>query len=358
MNNGDPLSSEGPVTSPVASSNVAISGAEKPIATLTDRQYVAADRQTKKPASSSGNAELIAATRWSWEAVTAALVLLAVFLWCYGTNLLQLVDAWETEPDYSHGYLVIPIAALFLWARRERRPAVQRVPDWLGLVLLGASGAIAYASHRLYLTPLSHWSMVLWIAAVVCLFGGRRLMVWALPAIAFLFFMIPLPFRMEHMLSGPLQRIATVISCWSLQLLGQPAVAEGNTIYLGATQLEIEQACSGLRMLVMIGALAFALGVLVSRSWLERVFLLFCIVPVALFANAVRVVVTGLAYQYVSDESSKALSHDLAGWIIVPVAAASLWLSLMYWRRLFVEEERPSLEPPRLSSSTVRNAHS
>ncbi len=293
---------------------------------------------------------------WTWESVVTALTLSVVFIWCYGSNLLQLVEAWETEPDYSHGYLVVPIAALFLWCRRDRRPKIERVPDWLGFILLAASGALAYAGNRFYLTPLSHWSLVVWIAAVCCLFGGRRLLIWALPAILFLFFMIPLPFRMEHLLSGPLQRIATIISCWALQLFGQPAVAEGNTIYLGTTQLEIEQACSGLRMLVMIGALAFALGVLVSRNWLERVFLVFCIVPVALFANAVRVVATGLAYQYVSDDASKAISHDLAGWIVVPVAATTLWLSLIYWRHLFREELAPSLESPRSLQRSARNA--
>jgi exosortase len=136
-----------------------------------------------------------------------------------------------------------------------------------------------------------------------------------------------------------LQRLATILSCWALQLLGQPAFAEGNTIFLGMTQIEVEHACSGLRMLVMITALAVACAILVSRNWPERLFLALCIVPVSMFANCVRIVATGLAYQYLSSEASKTIMHDVAGWI----AAATMGLALVYWRRLFVQFEQAVL---------------
>jgi exosortase len=181
--------------------------------------------------------------------------------------------------------------------------------------------------------------MIVWIGGAVWVMGGRRVFIWALPAIVFLIFMVPLPYRMESWLSGPLQRVATILSAWTLQVLGQPAFAEGNTIFLGMTQIEVEHACSGLRMLVMITALATACAALVCRSWGERIFLAICIVPVSLFANCVRIVATGLGYQYLSSEASRTISHDIAGWIVVPVAAVTLGLAVLYWRRLFVESD-------------------
>jgi exosortase len=196
---------------------------------------------------------------------------------------------------------------------------------------------LGFTGRQYFLNPLAFWAMIVWVAGVVWVMCGRSVFVWALPAIAFLIFMVPLPFRMETWLSGPLQRVATLLSCWALQLLGQPAFAEGNTIFLGMTQIEVEHACSGLRMLVMITALAAACAILVCRNWPERLFLLFCIVPVSLFANCVRIVATGLAYQYLSSEASKAIMHDIAGWIVVPVAAGMIGLALAYWRRLFVQ---------------------
>jgi exosortase len=283
------------------------------------------------------------ARRPQWETSIACAVLSAAFLWANWASLGELVATWDREPDYSHGYLVGPIAALILWSRRNRFPQNSRVPGWGGFGLLAFSMLLSFAGRQYFLNPLAFWAMIVWIGGVVWVMGGRRVFVWALPAIAFLIFMVPLPFRMESWLSGPLQRIATILSCWGLQILGQPAFAEGNTIFLGMTQIEVEHACSGLRMLVMITALAAACAILVCRNWPERLFLVFCIAPVSMFANCVRIVATGLAYQYLPSESSKAMMHDIAGWIVVPVAAGTLALALMYWRRLFVQFEQTAL---------------
>ncbi|MEX2139931.1 MAG: exosortase/archaeosortase family protein [Pirellulales bacterium] len=269
----------------------------------------------------------------------AAIALCAVFAWANWSGLKALVAAWENEPDYSHGYLVPPIALLFLWFRRDRFPGIHRVPGWGGLSLIGLSILLTVAGKQYFLNPFVHWSMIAWVGGTVWILAGRRIFWWALPAIAFLIFMVPLPYRIEGMLGWPLQRIATYISSWSLQLLGQPAIAEGNTIFLGENQLEVAHACSGLRMLVMVAALAMAFAVLGCRNWRERVVLILCIVPVALIANSVRIVATGMAYQYLSGEASKAFSHDLAGYIVPPVAALMMLAALIYFRRLIVETE-------------------
>jgi exosortase len=275
----------------------------------------------------------------------AGVALGALFFWSFWPQLTSLVKVWSQEPDYSHGFLVPVIAGLFLWFRRDKYPGPQRVPQWSGLLLLACSMALFVAGKRYFLTPLLNWALIVWIAAICWIFWGRRVFWWASPAIVFLFFMVPLPFRLENLLSWPLQRVATKLSCWILQLLGQPAIAEGNTILLGGSRLEVEQACSGLRMLVMIAALTMAFGVLVCRNWPERLFLIACMAPVALFSNSIRIVVTGLGYEYLSDEASQTLSHDLAGFIVVLVAATSMGLALCYWRWIFIEEEEGSAVP-------------
>jgi exosortase len=286
---------------------------------------------------------LLRSSRGRVEATMACVLVTAAFLWANWTSLDELVHTWDREPDYSHGYLVGPIAILIVWFRRDRFPQSSNVPGWGGFWLLGLSVLLAFTGQQYFLNPLAYWGMIAWIGGVVWVLGGRRVFVWALPAIAFLIFMVPLPFRMESWLSGPLQRIATILSSFVLQVLGQPAFAEGNTIFLGMTQIEVEHACSGLRMLVMITALAAACAILVSRNWPERIFLAFCIVPVSMFANCVRIVATGLAYQYLSSEASKAIMHDVAGWIVVPVAAGTFALALLYWRHLFVQYEQAGL---------------
>ena len=162
---------------------------------------------------------------------------------------------------------------------------------------------------------------------------------WSLPSIVFLVFMIPLPYGMRRWLSLPLQHIAAQLSGIVLQFLGQPALTEGNTIWLDNVNLEVEQVCSGLLIFVGIFALAYVYLILVRRAWWERIMLLLGVLPVAIVANCARIVVTGLLYQYASGTAAKRFSHDFAGWLMIPLAAGLFALVLWYVDALFRNEE-------------------
>ncbi len=263
-------------------------------------------------------------------------LLMVSFLWSYWPTLKGLVHAWETQPDYTHGYLVVPLAVYFLWARRDRFPGfADHYRWWPGLILLGASGLMRYVAAMYFMVPVDGWSILLWVAGIVWLLGGWPWVRWSLPSIAFLLFMIPLPFRLERGLSLPLQTIAAKLSGWTLQTLGLPALTEGNTILLGDHTLEVEQACSGLRIFVGIAALAFAYVVIVRRSWWEKLLLLVAIVPISLIANSARIVLTGLLKQYASVEAAARFSHDFSAWLMIPFAGALFALTLWYLDKLF-----------------------
>ncbi len=268
---------------------------------------------------------------------------LAAGIWAYWPTLLKIGTAWEREPDYSHGYLVIPLAIFFLWMNRKSFPGVASTSLWIPSLLLAISFGIRLFSGAFFYESIDGWSILFWLAGCVGLFFGLPTLRWALPSIGFLFFMIPLPFQMEGFLSLPLQRIATKISCWILQLIGQPAIAEGNTILLGEHHLEVEQACSGLRLFMSILALACAYLIVTRRSWWEKSLLVLSAIPIAIIANSLRIVATGLLYQYASTEAGKRFSHDFAGWVMIPVAAAMFWLVLWYLKTLFIEEDLPDV---------------
>ncbi|HYW81206.1 MAG TPA: exosortase/archaeosortase family protein, partial [Thermoguttaceae bacterium] len=155
----------------------------------------------------------------------------------------------------------------------------------------------------------------------------------------FLWFMIPLPYTVERVLRDPLQKVATKLSSAVLQVLGQPAISESNTILLGEHHLEVADACSGLRIFVGIAALAFAYIIIVRRPWWERVLLVLSILPIALIANSTRIVCTGLLYQFVSGEAAERFSHDLAGYVMIPYAACLFAAVLWYLGALMREVE-------------------
>jgi exosortase len=284
------------------------------------------------------------AGQFGWPKLAAVAILLgAALVWAYWPTIVELVLAWDTQPDYSHGFLVVPLAVYFLWARRDRFPGWASRPGWPGLVLVVLSIALRILGARYFLGAVDGWSILLWVAGVVYLFGGFRVFRWALPSIAFLWFMIPLPFSAERMLSFPLQTVATKFSVWILQLLGQPALAKGHTILLGEHRLEVEQACSGLRIFVGIVALAFAYVIVVRRAWWEKALLILSVVPIALLVNAVRIVGTAMLYQYVSVDAGKQFAHDAAGWLMIVLAAGLFAAVLWYLGRLVQEAEAPDV---------------
>ncbi len=277
------------------------------------------------------------------QLVVAGLLMLAAVMWAYWSTLAEMVHQWNRQPDYSHGYLVLPIALFFLWSRCSTLPLEQLRPSVWGILLLLAAGAARAVAGMYYLLPLDGWTLPITVAGCVWLFYGWPCLRWSLPAIVFLYFMVPIPFRAESWFSVPLQGIATKLSTAALISLGQPAIAEGHTILLSEHTLFVEEACSGLRIFVGIFALAFAFVLFSRWSWWQKGIVLVAVLPVAIIANSIRIVVTGLLYQWVSSEAAHGFSHDVAGFVMIPLAAGLFWLLLVYLDKLFpvVEDISP-----------------
>ena len=273
--------------------------------------------------------------RVTWRIVAVSSVLFLVVLWSYWPTLAELVAAWDAQPDYSHGYFVVPISLWLLWVRRGSFPRDAVKPAiYSGLAIVALTALMRYVGARFFLSAVDGWSVVLWTIGVVLALSGWRVLSWSAPSIVFLLFMIPMPFSLENMFRQPLQYLATQISCAALVVLGQPALAEANTIRIGDAQFGVAEACSGLRIFVGIVALAFVYLVVVRRSWLIKGLLLLAILPITLIANSTRIVGTCLLQLYVSSEASKRFSHDFAGFVMIPFAAVLFGLFLWYLGRL------------------------
>src|SRR5262245_58364426 len=112
-----------------------------------------------------------------------AVACLAAGLWAYWPSLVQLVRTWNREPDYSHGFLVIPLAVMFLWVRRESFPGLAGSSPLLGIGLLAFSLLLRFVGAKYFFTFMDGWSMVPWVASVVATMGGWPLLRWCLPSI-------------------------------------------------------------------------------------------------------------------------------------------------------------------------------
>jgi exosortase len=193
--------------------------------------------------------------------------------------------------------------------------------------------------------PLDAISLLPTAFGLVLLAGGWSVLAWSWPAVAFLAFMMPLPFSLEITLAQPLRGLATTMSTYALQTLGCPAIAEGNIIIIDDIQLGVEEACSGLGMLMTFFALATALAMIVQAPLTDRLILVASAIPIAVCVNVIRITATGVAYHLAGRDSSVAqmIYHDLAGWLMMPLALAMLWVELKFLANLLVEE--PELAP-------------
>jgi exosortase len=272
-------------------------------------------------------------------------------LWAYWPALAAMVRRWFQDPQYSHGFLVPLFALTLLWTRKRHAANMALRPSWWGVPILAASALLRLAGAFIYLDWLDAVSFLVSIAGVVVVLGGGTAWRWSWPALAFLLFMLPLPFQLEAALSHPLQRLATEASTYCLQTLGLPALAQGNVIVIDDLRIGVLEACNGLSMLLTFFALSTAAALVIRRPLPTKLTIVGSAVPIALILNVVRITVTGVLHQTVGSTIANAVFHDLAGWIMMPLALALLWLELLVLDRLFIWAETPGPVPVVLARS-------
>lgn len=265
-----------------------------------------------------------------------ALGIAAVVLWSYWTTLLEIGYRWAHDPQYSHGFLVPLFSVYLLWRSRCKLREIELRPRWWGVGIVVVGIAMRLAGLLFYQPWLDSGSLLVVLTGLAAATGGRKLFVWAGPAILFLAFMLPLPYRFQTVLGGTLQRVATLASTYALQTLGVPAVSEGKVILLSETRLGIVEACSGLSMLVTFFAMATAVAILSTRNRIEAVIVFFSAIPIAVLANTVRITVTGALYEANQNDLARVIFHDVAGWLMMPLGLGLLLVELHVLARVVV----------------------
>jgi len=187
----------------------------------------------------------------------------------------------------------------------------------LSVLILGVMGAELF---------LSRVSLLLLIAGLAVYFLGWSYLREAFFPWAFLILMIPIPALMLNQITFPLQVLASKVSAGVLPLFGVPALREGNVIILPAMALEVAEACSGIRSLLSLTTLAIIYGYFMeTRLWI-RIVLALASVPIAVAANSLRIVGTGLLVQYWDPGKGEGFFHLFSGWLIFVVSLVMLYL--------------------------------
>lgn len=269
-----------------------------------------------------------------------ALGLLLVFglAWGYFPTFARLFKTWSDDPHYSHGFLVPLFAAYLLFTKREDLAKVSWKWNAWGLTLILVGALLKVAGTVYYFDWLDAFSLLPALAGVVLLVGGWGALRFSWPSIAFLVFMIPLPFRVERAMGWPLQIIATRASTFILQTCGLAALADGNIIHMSHGDVGVVEACSGMGILLLFFAVSTGLALVIKRPLFDKIVIVLSAIPIALISNIVRVSATGILHETVGEKIANLVFHDLAGWLMMPLALALLGIELWFLKHAITWE--------------------
>ncbi|MBI2877030.1 MAG: VPLPA-CTERM-specific exosortase XrtD [Candidatus Tectomicrobia bacterium] len=281
----------------------------------------------------------------SWGLILVSLVLLGIL---YHDILAKLVTSWWIDPNYSHGFLIPLVSAYLLWERREQFARLVPAPaSWgllvlclgLGLLILGQAGAELF---------LMRSSLLVVMAGMILFLGGRAYLQASAFPLAYLVFMIPLPFLVFNAVAFPLQLFASRFAAAVMQSVGLSVLREGNVIQLPAMTMEVAEACSGLRSLISLLALGMAFAYFTQTGWWRRALLVTLTIPIAILANAFRVTGTGFLAHFLSQKAAEGFYHTFSGWLVFVVAFLALLAVGFLLSRLDhprEEKEMPEVHP-------------
>ncbi len=266
---------------------------------------------------------------WGMSAVAIVVGLSLV----YHNGLSHMVQAWERE-EYSHGYLIPVICAALVWQRIPGLRNIERTGCWIGFVIVGVGFIVALMGEWGTLYTIVEYAFLLTVFGIVLACVGvqgiRRL--WA--PLAYLIFMVPLPAFLYRGLSSQMQLISSELGVAVIRVLGIPVFLQGNVIDLGIYQLQVVEACNGLRYLFPLMSFGYLCAYLYKGPFWQKAIIFLSAAPWTIFLNSFRIGVTGVLVNYGGIAMAEGFLHDFEGWIIFMAGVALLFGEILLLARL------------------------
>jgi exosortase len=271
----------------------------------------------------------VSAFRLDWT--TYLLILL--FIGLYLQVIIGLVGDWWVDSNYSHGFLVPLVSAYLVWKKKDKLKSLERKKSYFGLLilLLGLGIYIVGTAGAEYFS--ARFSLVITLFGLVFYLNGKEWAKELLFPIAFLAFMVPIPYVIYYSIAFPMQILSSKLTQYVLHFIGLPSIRQGNIILLPNYSMEVAEACSGLRSLVSLLALGafFAYTTFpkepdTGKSNLKRLMLFLSVFPIAIAANIFRILITAIGAYVISPKLAEDFLHKLSGLIVFLISVFSLFI--------------------------------
>jgi exosortase len=289
-------------------------------------------------AGSLSNTERVETRLWSRRLAAWCVILVGLVLLLYASVIKDLVLQWWTDADYGHGFFVPLFSGYILWRERDRWTKTEIKPSNFGfVVMLGAIALLLLGSLGAEFFT-SRFSLLVLLAGMILFLAGWKMLRAVSFSLCYLMWMIPIPVIIYNQITFPLQLIASRLATAWLEFAQVPVLRDGNILIMSNYSLEVVEACSGIRSLMTLMALAVAYGYLVSpRRWVRYALAAF-MVPVAIGTNAVRIMGAAIVARHFGPAAAEGFLHKFSGWVIFLVALVLMFGT--HWILLYIAERR------------------
>jgi exosortase len=264
-------------------------------------------------------------THTAWNSLWPTVALAIILVYLYASIVHRLIYDWWTDPNFSHGFFVPPFAALLIWRDRKHLRILKSRPAFAGLAVVAFGLLLLVVGVLGAESFLSRSSLLFVVAGLVIYFKGWKYFRAVFFPWLFLFLMIPPPTLIMNHITLPLQFVASGLATWFLRAVGIPVLQNGNIIQLPNMALDVVQACSGIRSLISLGVMAIIYGYLLEPSKMVRALLAIASIPIAVLANGVRIMATGITGLYWDPSKAQGFFHEFSGWVIFLVSLLTLY---------------------------------
>ena len=243
-----------------------------------------------------------------------SIVLSGCLYWGVG---LDLVESWQVNEEYSHGFFLPFIAGYMVWQRKEQfENNSEFLPSWWGTVIAILALCILFIGVASFTGYLEKVSLLLLLAGLFVARYGFRVLPIVLIPLLLIFLSYPLPFFINAQLTSGMQLISSEFGVAVIRLFAIPVFLEGNVIDLGNYKLQVVEACSGLRYMFPLMSLSLILAYFFQVAIWKRVVMFLSAIPITILMNSFRIGAIGILSEYRGVGSADGFMHAFEGWFI------------------------------------------
>lgn len=265
------------------------------------------------------------------------LMALSVYVsWAAWADMYQIA---MKDEEASH-ILLVPIAVVWLiWVRRARLRQCRAEPSLLGAVIIAVgwlSWSIGFWDN---VQSMWHGGAVLMLIGAAITVLGKDVFFRFLPAVVVMAFLVPVPGRIRQEIALPLQSWTAQVTQGILSLFGVPVDVQGISLVLNGQQVNIAEACNGMRMVFTLVLVSYIFAFITPLRGYVRAIILIASPLTAIVCNVIRLIPTVWVFGHYPPAVAERF-HDISGWVMLVVAFLLLMsiVRVMRWAMVPVAE--------------------